>query len=71
MKIPESGQEGEPDEDGLDIMNEHLIDLNRVKFNDKLRNAVSSTCPILPRFHATYGQPLEKQDFSTENERVN
>lgn len=66
MPIPESAKEGEKDEQGLDIMNNSLLDLNSFKFNNKLRNIVSSTCPIIPRYHSTYGQPIDQQPFSTE-----
>jgi hypothetical protein len=27
-----------------------------------------STCPILPKFHITFGEPIERQEVSTEFE---
>lgn len=29
-------------------------------------NHLNSTCPVVPRFHATYGQPLGIQEISAE-----
>ena len=25
-----------------------------------------STCPLVPKFHATFGQPIERQEISKE-----
>jgi hypothetical protein len=27
-----------------------------------------STCPVLPKFHSTFGEPIERQEVSTEFE---
>jgi len=59
MPIPESAKENGKDEMGLDVMTNSLIDLNSYKFNNRLRQIVSSTCPIMPRYHSTFGQPIE------------
>ena len=34
--------------------------------NNKFINNLNSTCPTIPRFHATFGQPLGRQEISAE-----
>lgn len=29
-----------------------------------------STCPIIPRYHSTFGEPLERQEISAELENL-
>jgi len=45
-----------------------MIDIMKYRFNGKLRNFVYSSCPIVPRFHSTFGEPLDRQDISLEME---
>ena len=44
----------------------HLMDINQYRFNGRLQNYLHSTCPIIPKFHATYGQPIERQEISQD-----
>jgi hypothetical protein len=45
-----------------------MVDIMKIKFNEKFKNHVYSTCPILPRYHATFGEPIERQEMSSEIE---
>jgi hypothetical protein len=33
--------------------------MKKFKYKGKFNNKVYSTCPIVPRFHATFGEPIE------------
>ena len=46
------------------------MDINRIKFSDKFRNTIYSTCPVVPRYHATFGEPIERQELSVEWESL-
>lgn len=50
------------------IVMDEMIDINRYKFQDQLQNSMWSTCPILPKYHITFGEPVERQEVSVENE---
>jgi len=50
------------------IVMDEMIDINRYKFQDQLQNFMWSTCPILPKYHITFGEPVERQEVSVENE---
>jgi hypothetical protein len=50
------------------IINDEMVDINRYKFDQKLQNSMWSTNPILPKFHITFGEPLERQEVSQEFE---
>lgn len=52
--------------ENLDVTTDGLIDINKYKFNDKFNNYLYSTCPLVPKFHASFGQPIEKQDISMD-----
>lgn len=52
--------------DSIDVINDALIDINKYRYNDRLGNYMYSTCPIVPKFHATFGQPIERQEISAE-----
>ena len=47
-----------------------LIDMKKFKFKGKFNNKVFSTCPVIPRFHATFGEPIDFQPLNVEMERV-
>ena len=47
---------------------DHLVDLNKFRFNKRMHNQLGSTCPVAPRFHAAFGQPMERQELSFEYE---
>jgi hypothetical protein len=44
------------------------VDIQKLKLNDKFRNYIFSTCPIIPRFHLVFGEPLDRQEVSAELE---
>jgi len=50
----------------IDITKDSLVDINKYRFNKKLQNFLHSTCPLVPKFHATFGQPIERQEISQE-----
>ena len=50
--------------ESLDIVNDALIDINKYRYDDKFVNSANSTCPIVPKFHATFGQPIDRQEIS-------
>ena len=47
---------------------DEMIDINGYRNNGILNNGLFSTCPILPKFHLTYGEPIERQEVSYEYE---
>lgn len=36
-----------------------LYDMKQYKYRGKFCNKIYSTCPVVPRFHATFGEPVE------------
>jgi len=45
------------------IVNEvldEMVDINCYRNGGMLHNDSLSTCPILPKFHLTYGEPIER-----------
>ena len=52
--------------ENIDITKDHLIDINKYRFNKKMSNYLNSTCPLVPKYHATYGQPIDRQEISQE-----
>jgi hypothetical protein len=47
-----------------------LVDLKKFKYKGKFNNKIYSTCPIIPRFHATFGEPIEFQPLNVEMDRI-
>ena len=39
-----------------------------MRYNDKFKNRVFSTCPIIPTFHSTFGEPIDRLEASAEQE---
>ena len=62
--MEDAGEHG--GEEPLDIINSGLLDINHYRFNNKMVSNLQSTCPIVPKFHATFGQPVERQEISAE-----
>jgi hypothetical protein len=52
--------------ENIDVINDELIDIHKIRFNERIQNFIFSTNPILPRFHSTFGEPLSRQEISTE-----
>ena len=51
-----AGTDGEK----IDVSKDSLMDINKYRFNKKLSNFLYSTCPLVPKFHASFGQPVER-----------
>lgn len=51
------------------IVMDELVDINRIRFNNAFTNKQMSTCPILPKYHVTYGSPIDRQEISAEYEQ--
>lgn len=47
-----------------------MIDMKKFKFKGKFNNRIFSTCPVIPKFHATFGEPIDFQPINVEMERV-
>lgn len=53
------------------LKKEHdLVDMKQYKYKGKFCNKIFSTCPVVPRFHATFGEPIENQPLNVEIERI-
>lgn len=52
------------------IVMDELVDINRFRYNNCFTNKQMSTCPILPKFHITYGAPIDRQEISAEYEQT-
>ena len=50
------------------VVMDELVDLNNFRMNGQLQNKIFSTCPIIPKFHMAFGEPIERQEASTEHE---
>ena len=59
-KLPAAIEGGIPVDSSIDIINGHLIDIQNYKFNDKFKNFIFSTNPLIPRYHSTFGEPLDR-----------
>jgi len=46
------------------------VDLKKIRYRGKFHEKNLSTCPILPRFHASYGEPSEVGPNFQEHEKM-
>lgn len=54
--MPADDADGAGDgKEGIDVTQDPLVDINKYRFNKKLQNYLHSTCPLVPKFHATFG----------------
>lgn len=58
--IQNSGMEKETRVDIEDVVMDELIDLNRFRYNGRTQNQMFSTCPVLPKYHVSFGEPIER-----------
>ena len=65
-KVRTDSGENVSNTDLVDVINDDLIDIHKLRFNDRIQNQIFSTNPILPRFHTTFGEPLTRQEISME-----
>ena len=47
---------------------DEMIDINKYRYNGLTQTQMWSSCPILPKYHITFGEPLQRQEVSTEFE---
>ena len=57
-------------EDGQMKVESTLFDMKRLKFKGRFNNRIFPTCPVVPRFHSTFGEPIDFQPINVEMERV-
>ena len=50
------------------VVMEELVDINRYRMNNLFHNGILSTCPVIPKYHLAYGEPIERQEVSFEYE---
>jgi hypothetical protein len=48
----------------IDLNKDALFDINKYRFNKNFQNFLHSTSPLVPKFHSTFGQPIERQEIS-------
>jgi hypothetical protein len=44
----------------VDEIMDEMVDINQYRLNGMFQSGVYSTCPILPKFHLAYGEPIER-----------
>ena len=52
------------------IIQDEMIDINRFRYQKQLSNIIYSTCPIIPKYHTTFGEPIDRQEISSEFEQT-
>ena len=52
------------------IIQDELIDINRFRYNSMITNPIYSTCPVIPKYHITFGEPIDRQEISSEFEQT-
>lgn len=50
------------------VVTDELVDINRYRYSDAFNSAIWSTCPIIPKYHSTFGEPVDRQEQTTEEE---
>ena len=50
------------------MIQDEMVDINRFKFNNVFNNPIWSTCPIVPKYHSTFGEPIDRQEETAEYE---
>lgn len=56
-------------QDGTNSAGISLVDLKKIRIDGKFHEKHLSTCPVLPRFHATFGEPSEITPEFVQNDR--
>ena len=54
--------------DPENIITDEMVDINRFRLDNRMNNLTYSTCPIVPKFHTTFGEPIDRQEVSAEFE---
>lgn len=67
---PKQGGIGADNQQEIDnFIQDEMIDINRYRFNQQVNTIIFSTCPIVPKFHTTFGEPVDRQEISAEFEQ--
>lgn len=66
--LKDHGKQGDTQAKAESVIMDEMIDINKYRFNGLTQTHMWSTCPVLPKFHSTFGDPIERQEFSTEFE---
>ena len=61
----ESGGLGMKDDPSLNqdmnnVIKDEMVDIMKCRFNKRFSATVQSTCPIVPKYHATFGEPVDR-----------
>ena len=52
------------------IIQDEMVDINKFRYQGQMSNVIFSTCPIIPKYHTTFGEPIERQEISAEFEQT-
>lgn len=68
----QNAEKGQEDEGHVldNVVMDDIVDINRYRWNNQFTNGMFSTCPIIPKFHVTYGEPVDRQEISMEFEQT-
>lgn len=54
------GKKGDISEKAESVIMDEMIDINKYRFGGLTQTHMWSTCPVLPKFHVTFGEPVER-----------
>ena len=52
------------------VIQDEIVDINRFRYQNQFSNVIYSTCPIIPKYHTTFGEPIDRQEVSSEFEQT-
>ena len=52
------------------IIQDEMIDINKFRYQNQMSNIIYSTCPVIPKYHTTFGDPIDRQEVSAEFEQT-
>ena len=52
------------------VIQDEMVDINRFRYEGQLSNVIYSTCPVIPKYHTTFGEPIDRQEISAEFEQT-
>jgi hypothetical protein len=47
-------------QDMNNVIHDDMVDIMKFHFNKRFSATVLSTCPIVPKYHATFGEPVDR-----------
>jgi hypothetical protein len=42
------------------VVTDEMVDINKIRFNKKFQAQILSSCPIVPKYHATFGEGTDR-----------